>query len=229
MQRTIYHGSSQVIRTPRFGSGAAGNDYGLGFYCTEDPSLAGEWAVSRGRNGFINRFTIETGGLRIINLNSPQYCILHWLSVLLNHREFDSVSSSVYQAREYIRSVFSVDYQNCDCMVGFRSDNSNFLFAQTFLNGDISYRQLNDAVRMNDTGRQFVLKSNRAFDRILFYGYTVAHNEEYCPAMYSRDSRAMERFASLTAGSPADGRADELYAGQIVSERIQPYDPRLRI
>ena len=39
---TIYHGSTQVIETPMFGAGNPRNDYGLGFYCTENIELAKE-------------------------------------------------------------------------------------------------------------------------------------------------------------------------------------------
>lgn len=223
MQRTIYHGSSQILRSPRFGSGTAANDYGLGFYCTDNPSLAGEWAAGRSSNGFVNRYLIETDGLRIINLNSAEYCILHWLSVLLSFREFDAGSSRVYQAKDYIRTAFNVDYQNCDCMIGFRADNSNYLFAQSFLDGDISYRQFNDAVRLNDTGRQFVLKSNRAFDRILFDGYSIAWSRDAYPAAVTRDRLSMERFDAMKDRASGGG----LFISQILDERIGPYDPRL--
>lgn len=240
MQRLIYHGSSQIVRTPKFGTGTSANDYGLGFYCTESPSLAGEWAVGMSSDGFINTYTIETDGLRIINLNSPEYCILHWLAVLLSFREFDADSSAAYQAREYIRSTFGADYQNCDCIIGFRADDCNFWFAQSFLAGDISYRELNDAVRLSDTGRQFVIKSNRAFDRILFNGYTIAGSSDYYPAAMARERKAVAEFAarrmqvSRGGSSARTGKAEkaarsskELYAGDIVNERIRAYDSRL--
>lgn len=226
MQRTIYHGSPQIVRTPRFGSGAAANDYGLGFYCTENHALAAEWAAGINSNGFINTYTIETNGLRMLNLNSPEYCILHWLSVLLSFREFDAAASAVYQAKEYIRSAFGVDYQNCDCMVGFRADDCNFWFAQSFLSGEISYRQLNEAIRLSDTGRQFVLKSNRAFDRVLFNGYEIAWSADTYPAASARQRTAIQRFARINR-QPEKDRSRELYVSQIVSERIRPYDPRL--
>ena len=244
MQRTIYHGSPQIVRTPRFGSGTAANDYGLGFYCTENHTLAAEWAAGNKSNGYVNIYTIETNGLRIINLNSPEYCILHWLAVLLSFREFDAATSSVYQAKEYIRSAFSVDYQNCDCMIGFRADDCNFWFAQSFLNGEISYRQLNDAIRLSDTGRQFVLKSNRAFDRVLFNGYDIAWSRDTYPAADVRQRTALRRFAQIAetaqstevsasgkspvpAVNAGKNRSRDLYVSQIISERIQPYDPRL--
>lgn len=221
MQRSIYHGSSKIVRSPGFGSGVAGNDYGLGFYCTDSPSLAAEWAAGRNSNGFVNKYIIETSGLRIINLNSPEYCILHWLSVLLSFRVFDAGSSAVYQAEDYIRTAFSVDYQNCDCMIGFRADNSNYTIAQSFLDGEISYRQFNDAVRLSDTGRQFVLKSNRAFDRVIFDGYTIAWSSESYPASVARDRSAMQRLEAMKRSGSG------IYVSDIVENNLRSYDPLL--
>lgn len=221
MLRRIYHGSSQIVREPHFGAGRAYNDFGLGFYCTDSAELAREWAVGRNSNGFANRYTLNDTGLRIIDLGSPQYCVLHWLSVISNYREFDAPSSAAYQAKEYIRTVFSVDSQNCDCMIGYRADNCNFTFAQDFLNGHISYGQLRDCVKSGKTGRQFVLKSNRAFDRVVFDGYRPAWSIESFPHKVSRDREAMI-FARNTDPS------DELYISQILDEEVKPYDPRLR-
>ena len=42
----IYHGSKNIITKPEFGKGNIANDYGLGFYCTENIELAKEWACS---------------------------------------------------------------------------------------------------------------------------------------------------------------------------------------
>ena len=54
MRIDIYHGSETAVRQPRFGVGRAYNDFGLGFYCTESKEYAAEWAVSSGRNGFVD-------------------------------------------------------------------------------------------------------------------------------------------------------------------------------
>lgn len=231
MIRTIYHGSNQIIRSPRFGSGDPNNDFGLGFYCTNNKDLAGEWAVRRNRNGFVNKYSINDTGLRIIDLGSPRYNILHWISILTNFREFDTTSSRFYQGKEYIRSVFSVDYQNCDCIIGLRADDSNFAIAQDFLCGRITYGQLKKVVKTDNAGRQFVLKSNRAFDRIVFDGYEVAWSKEYYPSGISRD-RAKAGMISdiITAAKSGTSQteADQLTITQILEEEIAPYDTRLR-
>ena len=102
--RTIYHGSSHIIEKPIIGAGKPYNDYGLGFYCTDSLEMAKEWGVSKDVNGFANRYTIDCDGLTILNLNDPQFCILHWLTVLLENREFDASSALAYQAKEYLRA-----------------------------------------------------------------------------------------------------------------------------
>ena len=70
---TLFHGSEKVIEHPVFGAGKKHNDFGLGFYCTESEALAKEWAVSSLRDGFANRYTLDTEYLRVLHLNSPDY------------------------------------------------------------------------------------------------------------------------------------------------------------
>ena len=36
---TIYHGSQKLIQQPVYGAGNVRNDYGLGFYCTENMEM----------------------------------------------------------------------------------------------------------------------------------------------------------------------------------------------
>jgi len=85
---TIYHGSEKIIENPVFGEGRKNNDFGYGFYCTESEELAKEWAVSSLRNGFSNCYTLNVGYLNSLNLNSPEYTILNWIAILVEHRLF---------------------------------------------------------------------------------------------------------------------------------------------
>ena len=41
---TIYHGSQKLIQQPVYGAGNVRNDYGLGYYCTENVDLAKEFS-----------------------------------------------------------------------------------------------------------------------------------------------------------------------------------------
>ena len=81
----LYHGSTSMINPPVFGAGKATNDYGRGFYCTESPELAREWACARGTDGYANIYQFDLSGLRILDLNSGEYSILTWLAILGGH------------------------------------------------------------------------------------------------------------------------------------------------
>ena len=97
---TIYHGSERIIQETVFGEVRLNNDFGLGFYCTESNEMAKEWAVSSLRDGFSNKYTIDMSYLIILNLNSSDYTVLNWITVLLKHRLFSiktPVAESVYR------------------------------------------------------------------------------------------------------------------------------------
>ena len=221
MNKTIYHGGEKIVRKPIFGTGRQYNDFGLGFYCTESARYAAEWAARSGSNGFVSAYSIDTDGLRVINLCSTQYDPLHWLGLLFNYREFDLSSDSAYRAREYISKYFFVDHQACDCIIGYRADNSCFMFAQDFLDAKLSYKSFRSALTAGDHNRQFVLKSNRAFDRIVFTGYDPAFGEESYPAARSREIRSVRSIA------PSAGSGD-FFITDMIREEIRPYDNRLR-
>ena len=221
MDKKIYHGGIRIVISPAFGTGQQYNDFGLGFYCTEYPQYAAEWAVGSGRNGFVSSYSIDTDGLRIINLCSSQYNLLHWLGLLFNYREFDLSSDTAYKSREYINKYYSVDHQACDCIIGYRADNRCFMFAQDFLDSKLSYMSFRNALISDDSNRQFVLKSNRAFDRIIFNGYKPALRDVSYPARRSREIRYMKSI------KPAAG-SNDFFITDLIEEEVRPYDVRLR-
>ena len=225
MEKTLYHGSREVIRKPQFGKGKPYNDYGRGFYCTENLELAKEWAVDAEWDGYVNQYKIECGGLKILYLTAPEYTILHWLNLLLENREFDLMSPLAREAREYIRETFSISYEEYDLIAGYRADDSYFSFAQDFLNGTISYRQLNQAMHLGKLGEQIVLKSRRAFDRLTFTGYEFASKEVWYPKKESRDRKARQEYFDLDKNRYQKG---DLYIISMIDGEMKADDVRLR-
>lgn len=223
--KIIYHGSKDIIEKPKFGKGKPYNDYGLGFYCTENLALAKEWAVDIGRDGYANIYEIDDSRLSVLNLNDEQYTILHWLAILLENRHFDSPSSLSHEAKEYILNNFSVDYKSYDVIIGYRADDSYFSFAQDFLNGTISYRQLNNAMHLGNLGQQFVLKSKKAFDLISFIGYENASFNEWYSRKENRDKAARRDYFDTEKNKRLRG---DIYITQIIDEEMNGNDARLR-
>ena len=225
MVRTLYHGSPNIIEKPIYGHGKTYNDYGLGFYCTDSLDMAKEWGAGKDRDGYANCYRLDCDDLRILHLNDPQFCILHWLAVLLQNREFDVPSGLALEAKEYILQHFGVEYQSYDAIIGYRADDSYFSFAQDFINGTISYRQLTNAMHLGKLGEQFVLKSPRAFERLEFVGAELAQSQEWYTKKMLRDKSARREYFSVERNRRQKG---DLYITQIMDEEMMPGDARLR-
>ena len=225
MKQELFHGSDHVVESPAFGLGKTYNDYGLGFYCTEHSDMAGEWAVGFDHDGFINKYVLDGSGLNVVNLDSAEYTTLHWLSVLLQNRWFDVRAPIANEAREYLIANFSVDLSRADVVEGYRADDSYFTFAQDFINGTISYRQLGNAMLLGDLGRQVVLKSERAFGRLEFAGFEEAPRSIWLPRREQRDRDARERYFNRERNARQKG---DLFISHIIDEEMGPEDARLR-
>lgn len=226
MKKMIYHGSTEIVKKTEFGFGKKYNDYGLGFYCTENVDMAKEWGVDFERNGFANCYEIDTDGLTILDLNDEnEFCILHWLSVLLQNREFDIPSALALEAKEYIIKEFNVNYNQFDLIKGYRADDSYFSFAQDFLNGTISYRQLGNAMHLENLGEQIVLKTESAFERLQFMGSEVADSDVWYARKALRDKSARREYFDVERNKRQKG---DLYVTHILDEEMKANDARLR-
>ena len=225
MKRILYHGSKDIIEKPTYGKGKRYNDYGRGFYCTENLSLAMEWAVDRQRDGFANVYELEDDGLSVLHLNAKEYCILHWLAILLENRTFDALSPLAEEAKEYLLDTFHLPYRDYDVIIGYRADDSYFSFAEDFLNGVISYRQLTNAMRLGKLGEQVVLMRKTAFDRIHYLESKPVSYREWFPKKEKRDKIARRDYFDLEKNRRMKG---DIYIQQIMDEEMKPDDARLR-
>ena len=221
----LYHGSKDIIERPIYGQGKKYNDYGLGFYCTDNIELAKEWGTSFERSGYANRYQIDCTGLTILDLNDDKYCILHWLAILLSNREFDTPAGLALEAKEFLKKNFMLDHKKYDIIKGYRADDSYFSFAQDFINGTISYRQLNNAMHLGKLGIQYVLKSKEAFNRIVFDGYEEADYKEWYAKKMKRDKSARREYFDVERNRRQRG---DIYITQILDEEMSPDDKRLR-
>ncbi len=134
----IYHGSSEVREKPQFGYGNLKNDYGLGFYCTEDLELAKEWGVTDGKDGFANKYELDSNGLNILDLSDKKYNALHWITILLKNRVFTLKNDITKIGKQYLIENFSIPYEDYDIIKRYRADDSYFSYAESFLNNSIS-------------------------------------------------------------------------------------------
>jgi hypothetical protein len=220
----LYHGSAERVEQPLLAKGKLTNDYGQGFYCTENPELAKEWASAGNNNGVANCYELDTTGLAILNLSAPQYNILHWLALLMKYRTIRLSTPLMKQAHGYLMEHFLLAISQYDVIIGYRADDSYFSFARAFVSNEISLHQLSRAMKLGELGEQFVLKSQKAFDRIHFVSGIEVSNAVYAPLRQKRDESAGAAYRAELEAEDLSG----IFIRDIIKEGILPDDPRLQ-
>lgn len=222
----LLHGSNHIIKSPSFSFGNVHNDYGQGFYCTEDIELAKEWACKENCNGYVNQYIINTEDLKILNLLDGNYNVLYWIAILLKYRTFTLDNEISIEAKNYIINKFLIDISNYDVVIGYRADDSYFSYAQSFLNNSISIKQLSKALTLGNLGSQFVLISKKAFNRITFIDVESVNKEIYYPKFIFRDIKARETYRKQIKNN--NSYKKEIFILDILREEIKNNDPRIQ-
>lgn len=213
---SIYHGSEKIVEKPIYGYGKSTNDYGIGFYCTEDSNLAKEWSVDKDRDGYVNSYRLDMDNLKVMRLSEKPYGILNWISILIANRTFQLDSPIGNEAKQYLLEHFLPDYEDYDVIIGYRADDSYFSFARDFLSNTISLEQLSEAMHYGNLGEQIVLKSKKAFDAIEYVGNEYVKSEEWFPAKENRDTTARRKYFNMDRGF----HRGETYVLKILEEEL---------
>lgn len=224
MKKIIYHGSESIIEKPEYGKGSTHNDYGRGFYCTENPELAKEWACAKNTNGYANQYELDLTNMKILNLNSTGYNILNWLALLTANRTYWQNGSIAEEAKKYLHQHFLPEVSGYDIIIGYRADDSYFSFAQDFVANAISLKQLSEAMYLGKLGEQIVLKSPQAFLNLKFLGAEEALREEYFTKKSMRDQSARREYRKTQKDA---ANVNDLFMIDIMREGIQNGDARL--
>lgn len=220
---TLYHGSDHMIAKPVYQGGKRNNDYGYGFYCTEYPDMAREWAALPEANGYLNSYEIDTGQLSVLELGG--YSVLVWLTILLENRTFQIDSPLAKEAYSYLTKEFHIDYDDYDIIIGYRADDSYFSFARDFINGTISVSQLSRAMHLENMGNQVVIRSKKAFDRLRFTGSEEVDSRIWYPKRIARDVKAREKYSSTDCNTYIRG---DIYITRIIDEENKQDDLRIQ-
>ena len=219
----IYHGSAVEVPKPLLGKGKPNNDYGRGFYCTEDIDMAREWACKgKEPSGFANAYELSTEGLKILDLSSPDYTILNWMAVLVSHRLFSIRNPVAKRAKQYLIDNFGVNVNAFDLVIGYRADDSYFDYAEAFLNNGITVGQLSRAMQLGKLGEQIVLKSEFAFSKIQYEGFEIAEKSTWYVLRKARNDEANQTYLDIL-----EEEADGLYIQDIMRGGITNNDPRI--
>ncbi|MBR6096805.1 MAG: DUF3990 domain-containing protein [Oscillospiraceae bacterium] len=202
----LYHGSKEILRKPEFGAGSLHRDFGPGFYCTEYPDLAAEWACRDGADGYANCYRLDPGGLEVLELDLRPGNLLRWLALLLRYRSITTRDRLCDEAAALILDRYDVEPGDYDLILGPRADDSALSFAQAFLDNALPLGLLGDSLALDPFGQQVVLTSRKALARLEFVSQEAAAWTRYDPIRRGRDALLRSRWcAKLEHKGAAEG------------------------
>lgn len=188
---TFHHGTDHILEKPLYGVGKKDNDYGSGFYGTEDIDKAKEWAVINSNDiSIVNTYQIDKTGLQILHLDA--YGPLAWISELIHNRGTRSETAQLVGGE--IEKKYKADTESADIIIGYRADDSYIDVVDAFLQNEIDIAEITRLFKEGDLGYQIFIKSQSAFDKIKFVSYDeVTENEKYGES----DKNARKNVASF--------------------------------
>lgn len=219
----LYHGSPVVVKKPIFGYGKKYNDYGQGFYLTENEEIAKEWAVAPDRDGVVNHYTLDVSGLKILYLNKDNYNILNWLAILIENRKVNLNDETSQATAKFIIEHYSIEYKSYDVIVGYRADDSYFSFTRAFLSNTITVDQLKRSMKLGKLGEQVVLISKKAFDSIKYIDSKKVSRSLYFSKQLERSVKAATEYDNVIRELDLNG----LRAIDLIKEGVENDDKRL--
>lgn len=170
----IYHGSDHIINKPLFGVGKEDNDYGSGFYTTQDKEKAEQWALVNGTdNAICNIYDIDEERLEVLSLDD--YGTLAWIAELAYHRGARGESASLMADK--LIEKYKIDTSKADIIIGYRADDSYIDIVDAFLQNQLTIEEADRLFRKGNLGKQVFIKSEKAFNALNFAGYYEVSKE----------------------------------------------------
>ena len=177
----LYYGSSTLLTKPEYGKGNPSNDYGLGFYLTENKELARLWASKFDNGGYLIEYEVDVNELKVLRLATIENDnVLTWISLLISHRfsrdeRLDNITNI-----KWLEEHYPFELGDYDVIIGYRADDSYFDYSRDFVRNELSLELLKDAMRLGKLGTQFVLMSKKAFEHIRYIqSEYVSKSDEY--------------------------------------------------
>lgn len=194
----LYHGTSDKIVEPTFGLGDEKHDYGKGFYLTENPELAKEWAVCRPNdsNGWLHKYELDIDSLKILDFQEKD--ILCWLAELMKHRDASDTKRYKMLAAKFIEK-YGLDTDEYDVIKGWRANASYFYIAKEFVRDNIDVDILEELLLLGDLGVQYCIKSPLAYSKLqeVKEDISMVNYDEFNAKYNLRDVEARQKMRDL--------------------------------
>lgn len=177
----IYHGSKKKIEKPIVKGSDPTNDYGPSFYLTVDLDAAKSWACKDNVIGVVNKYTVSDRlykKLRVLDLtDKSKYSVLNWVAILMHFRILDSTFKRNNELVLRWLEKYYINVDEYDVVIGFRADDSYFLFPLRFVSNDLAFEDLENVYLLGDLGIQYAFMSEKSINLLKFDQIIECDNE----------------------------------------------------
>ena len=195
----LYHGSKRIVEAPIYKGSNKDNDYGPAFYLTSDLDSAKEWACRNNSVGFVNEFSIDLDGLKVLDLTDKnKWSVINWIAILVHFRYFEPYFRKTYsKSLKFLEDKYYIDIEKYDVVIGFRADDAYFRFPLDFVSNQITINQLEYVYTLGNLGIQHVLISEKAI-KSLKYKKTYLAENEYVDRYFQNVKRCTKTYDELS-------------------------------
>lgn len=163
MKLIIYHGSTEIINSPKHSGGREFSDFGLGFYVTTNIEMAKSWASRRrGKPAYVNKYMLDTEGLASLTFDLD----IHWLLFIAFNRGLI--------INEEIKTILVDKYKNIDdydVIIGPTADDRMFDTLSLFFSNSITLDHCLKALNSMNLDIQYNIKSSKGISSTSFSNY----------------------------------------------------------
>ena len=154
---SLYFGSKKVLETPEKGAYFILKDFGEGLISTDNYEFAKALYSRFEENTFLNEFSLDIEGKKILNFFDKKYSILNWVATIAKYRLRKFLRTENIKDVDYLIERFAIDISGYDIIISARTDNSNLDFIQSFLRSGMSLNTLKNYLDISEKERMFTI------------------------------------------------------------------------
>ncbi len=170
----LFHGAKKEFSMPIDiqNHSKKNNDFGLGFYLGENYEQAANYISTINKNK-VYAFKLNTSGLKKIRFNVDN----QWLLAIAFFRGW----LKDYEDHNLIRSILK-SIQDADVIIAPIADNRMFDIINEFVENEITDEQCRHALAATNLGNQYVLKTQKAIESVVFLQemFVCTKEKDYC-------------------------------------------------
>lgn len=158
---TLYHGSNTIVPEPDLEKSRIDIDFGKGFYLAEEFNLPAKWACKNVK-AIVNQYTFKLEGLNVYEFKLDA----SWLNFVASNRNSKELTPELKRISE------------ADVIIGAVADDKLFHILDLYDDGVISEEYAIKAMNCMNYGKQYVLKTEKAINNLMFEAYYKIVGEE---------------------------------------------------